>query len=119
MDPHNTGSATKPPMLVRNEYNIWQRRMIHSLSQQNTGCWKSVVFGPHNPILVHPETKIETPKDPKDYTDENFQKLELDAKAFSCWQWLFQMKYTLGCYIVTVPKSYGIASKNSLVELMR
>ena len=58
MDPHNTGSANKPPMLVRNEYNIWQRRMIHNLSQQNTGCWKSVVCGPHNPIVTDPETKI-------------------------------------------------------------
>ena len=83
MDPHNTRSANKPPMLIRNEYNIWRRRMIHTLSQQNTGCWRSVVFVPHNPIVTDPETKIESPKNPKDYTDEDFQRFELDAKAYS------------------------------------
>ena len=64
MDPHNTGSANTP-MLVRNEYNIWQRRMIHALSQQNTGCWRSVIIGPHKPLVTNPETNIESPKDPK------------------------------------------------------
>ena len=83
MDPHNTGSANKPPMLVRNEYNIWQRRISHTLNQQNTGCWRSVIFGPHKPTTTDPETKIETPKDPKDYTDDDFLRFELDAKAFS------------------------------------
>ena len=83
MDPHNTGSANKPPMLVRNEYNIWQRKMIHTLSQQTTGCWKSVMYGPHKPVIEDLETKIERIKEPKDYTDEDFLKLELDAKAFS------------------------------------
>ena len=83
MDPHNTSSANKPPMLIRNEYNIWQRRMIHTLSQQNTRCWRFVMFGPHKPIVTNPETKIESPKDPKDYTDEDIPKFELDAKAFS------------------------------------
>ena len=83
MDPFNTGSANKPPMLVRNEYNIWQRRMAHTLSQQNTGCWRSVMYGPHKPTTIDPETRVEKIKDPKDYTDEDFLKLELDAKAFS------------------------------------
>ena len=83
MDPHNTGSATKPAMLVRNEYNIWQKRMAHTLSQTNTGCWRSVIYGPHKPVNVNLETNVKVPKDPKDYTDDDFLKLELDAKAFS------------------------------------
>ena len=83
MDPHNTGSATKPAMLVRNEYNIWQKRMAHTLSQTNTGCWRSVIYGPHKPVNINLETKEEIPKEPKDYTDDDFLKLELDAKAFS------------------------------------
>ncbi|KAC9385007.1 hypothetical protein E3N88_45923 [Mikania micrantha] len=36
LDPHNTGSATKPPILVRLQYNIGQRRMIHFLSNNHT-----------------------------------------------------------------------------------
>src|ERR1044071_9496041 len=83
MDPHNTCSSNKPAMLVRNVYDIWQRRMAHTLSQTNTGCWKSVIYGPHKPININLETKVEIPKDPKDYTEDDFLTLELDAKAFS------------------------------------
>ena len=82
-DPCNTGSASKPPMLTRNEYNIWQRRMIHHLSHQHTGCWKSVMFGPHKPIVTHPETRAVTPKATSDYSEEDFKLLEYDAKAFA------------------------------------
>ena len=41
------------------------------------------MFGPHKPIVTNPETNIESPKDPRNYTDEDFQKFKLDAKAFS------------------------------------
>ena len=41
------------------------------------------MYGPHKPVTVDLETKVEKEKEPKDYTDEDFLKLELDAKAFS------------------------------------
>ena len=83
-DPHNTGTNNKPPMLVRSEYNIWQRRMSHVLAQQNTGCWKSVIFGPHVPMVPSTEDpKVQEPKKLENYSDQDFQKIELDAKAFS------------------------------------
>ena len=34
-------------------------------------------------MVIDPESKAEKPKDQKDYTEEDFQKFELDAKAFS------------------------------------
>ena len=80
----NTGSLFRPPMLIRSEYNIWQRRMGHILAQQNTGCWKSVIFGPHVPMVPSTEDlKLMVPKKPENYSDDDFQKIELDAKAFS------------------------------------
>ncbi|KAD5318172.1 hypothetical protein E3N88_18118 [Mikania micrantha] len=80
-DPHNTGSATKPPMLVRSEYNIWQRRMLHHLSINSAGCWKSVVHGPYKPMITDPETKIMIPKPSDMYSDEDIKLFEIDAKA--------------------------------------
>ncbi|KAD0053224.1 hypothetical protein E3N88_44863 [Mikania micrantha] len=80
-DPHNTGSATKPPMLVRSEYNIWQRRMLHHLSINSAGCWKSVVHGPYKPTITDPETKILIPKPADMYSDEDIKLFEIDAKA--------------------------------------
>ncbi|KAD5960655.1 hypothetical protein E3N88_12127 [Mikania micrantha] len=80
-DPHNTGSATKPPMLVRSEYNIWQRRMLHHLSINSAGCWKSVVHGPYKPTITDPETKIMIPKPADMYSDEDIKLFEIDAKA--------------------------------------
>ncbi|KAD3640040.1 hypothetical protein E3N88_29263 [Mikania micrantha] len=80
-DPHNTGSATKPPMLVRSEYNIWQRRMLHHLSINSTGCWKSVVHGPYKPMITDPETKIMILKPSDMYSDEDIKLFEIDAKA--------------------------------------
>src|ERR1044071_10405232 len=80
-DPQNTGTNNKPPMLVRSEYNIWQRRMSHVLAQQNTGCWKSVIFRPHVPTVPSTEDpKVFEPKKLKNYSDQDFQKIELDAK---------------------------------------
>ncbi|KAD1670713.1 hypothetical protein E3N88_42473 [Mikania micrantha] len=80
-DPHNTGSATKPPMLVRSEYNIWQRRMLHHLSINSAGCWKSVVHGPYKPMITDPETKLMIPKPSDMYSDEDIRLFEIDAKA--------------------------------------
>ncbi|KAD6796174.1 hypothetical protein E3N88_07070 [Mikania micrantha] len=80
-DPHNTGSATKPPMLVRSEYNIWQRRMLHHLSINSAGCWKSVVHGPYKPMITDPETKLMIPKPSDMYSDEDIKLFEIDAKA--------------------------------------
>ncbi|KAJ0522045.1 putative transcription factor interactor and regulator CCHC(Zn) family [Helianthus annuus] len=83
-DKNNIGSLFKPPMLKRNEYNIWQRRMGHILAQQSTGCWRSVVFGPHVPTVPSAEdAKKFVPKPVENYTETDFQKIELDAKAFS------------------------------------
>ena len=83
-DPHNTGTSNKPPILVRTEYNIWQRRMSHVLAQQDTGCWKSVVFGPHVPMVPSTEDpKVQVPKSVDNYSEQDFKKIELDAKAFS------------------------------------
>ncbi|KAD4584957.1 hypothetical protein E3N88_22558 [Mikania micrantha] len=80
-DLHNTGSATKPPMLVRSEYNIWQRRMLHHLSINSAGCWKSVVHGPYKPMITNPETKIMILKPSDMYSDEDIKLFEIDAKA--------------------------------------
>ncbi|KAD7477200.1 hypothetical protein E3N88_00336 [Mikania micrantha] len=80
-DPHNTGSATKPPMLVRSEYNIWQGRMLHHLSINSAGCWKSVVHGPYKPMITDPETKLMIPKPSDMYSDEDIKLFEIDAKA--------------------------------------
>ncbi|KAD5802460.1 hypothetical protein E3N88_13820 [Mikania micrantha] len=80
-DPHNTGSATKPPMLLRSEYNIWQRRMLHHLSINSAGCWKSVVHGPYKPMITDPETKLMIPKPSDMYSDEDIRLFEIDAKA--------------------------------------
>ena len=83
-DKNNIGSLFKPPMLKRNEYNIWERRMSHTLAQQNTGCWRSVVFGPHVPMVPSAEdVKKSVPKPTENYTELDFQKFELDTKAFS------------------------------------
>lgn len=83
-DKNNIGSLFKPHMLKRNEYNIWQRRMGHILAQQSTGCWKSVIFGPHVPTVPSAEdAKKFVPKPVENYTETDFQKIELDAKAFS------------------------------------
>ena len=83
-DKNNIGSLFKPPMLKRNEYNIWQRRMGHILAQQSTGCWKSVIFGPHVPTVPSAEdAKKQVPKPVENYTETDYQKFELDAKAFS------------------------------------
>jgi len=41
------------------------------------------MFGPHKPMVMDIETRIEVPKDPKNYSEEDFQKFELDAKAFA------------------------------------
>ncbi|KAJ0521592.1 putative transcription factor interactor and regulator CCHC(Zn) family [Helianthus annuus] len=83
-DKNNIGSLFKPPMLKRNEYNIWERRMGHILAQQNTGCWRSVVFGSHVPMVPSAEdAKKFVPKPTENYTETDFQKFELDAKAFS------------------------------------
>ncbi|KAJ0765009.1 putative transcription factor interactor and regulator CCHC(Zn) family [Helianthus annuus] len=71
-------------MLVKSEYNIWQRRIGHILAQQKTGCWKSVIFGPHVPMVPSAEDlKVQVPKKPENYFEQDFQKIELDAKAFS------------------------------------
>jgi len=40
------------------------------------------MYGPHKPISIHPETNLETIKKPEEYTEADFLKLELDAKAF-------------------------------------
>ncbi|KAD5960593.1 hypothetical protein E3N88_12065 [Mikania micrantha] len=55
-DPHNTGSATKPPMLVR-------------------------MHGPYKPMITDPETKIMIPKPSDMYSDEDIKLFEIDAKA--------------------------------------
>ncbi|MFS7904648.1 putative RNA-directed DNA polymerase [Helianthus anomalus] len=81
-DKNNIGSLFKPPMLKRNEYNIWQRRMGHILAQQSTGCWRSVVFGPHT-VPSAEDAKIQVPKPVDNYTEIDYQKFDLDAKAFS------------------------------------
>ena len=81
---NNTGSLFKPPMLKRSEYNIWERRMGHILAQQNTGCWKSVIYGPHVPMVPSAEDlKVMVPKKIENYTEQDFQKIEPDTKAFS------------------------------------
>ena len=39
------------------------------------------MFGPHQPMVIDAESGKQVPKDPKNYSEEDFQKLELDAKA--------------------------------------
>ena len=41
------------------------------------------MFGPHKPMVLDTETNEEVEKDPSAYTEDDFQKLELDAKAFA------------------------------------
>ncbi|KAD6454321.1 hypothetical protein E3N88_09027 [Mikania micrantha] len=55
--------------------------MLHFLSNNYTGYWKSVMFGPHKPMVLDTKTRDHVPKDPRNYIEEDFQKLELDAKA--------------------------------------
>lgn len=81
-DPHNTESYSKPPMLVRGQYNIWKQRTLHHLCNQNTGCWRSVVHGPYIHETIDPlDGNKMIKKDPKDYYDKDFQIFELDARA--------------------------------------
>ena len=42
------------------------------------------MYGPYSPTVTDPEdgTK-QVPKDPKNYSEQDFAKLELDAKAFA------------------------------------
>ena len=40
------------------------------------------MFGPHKPMVLDTESGNLVPKEPSAYTEEDFQKLELDAKAF-------------------------------------
>ncbi|KAD4385811.1 hypothetical protein E3N88_25980 [Mikania micrantha] len=55
--------------------------MLHFLSKNHTGGWKSVMLGPHKPMVLDTETGDHVPKDPWNYTEEDYQKLELDAMA--------------------------------------
>ena len=83
-DPHNTGSLNKPPMLVREEYQIWSRRMAQILGQHGSGCWRSVVYGPYIPTAPSAEDMdVSIPKKKENYTDKDNEQLDLDAKAFS------------------------------------
>ncbi|KAL8255242.1 hypothetical protein R6Q59_033463 [Mikania micrantha] len=55
--------------------------MIHFLSNNHIGCCNSVMLGPQKRMVLDTETGDTIPKDPQNYTEEDFQKLELDAKA--------------------------------------
>ncbi|KAD3066845.1 hypothetical protein E3N88_34725 [Mikania micrantha] len=56
-------------------------RMIHLLSNNHTGCWRSIMMGPHKPMVLETKTGILVPKEPQNYSEEDYQKLEVDAKA--------------------------------------
>ncbi|KAL8246217.1 hypothetical protein R6Q59_007433 [Mikania micrantha] len=55
--------------------------MIHFLSNNHIGCWRSVMIGPNKPMVRDTKTDNLVVKDPHNYTEEDYQKLELDAKA--------------------------------------
>ena len=70
--------------------------MGHILAQQNTGCWRSVAYGPHVPMVPSTEDPgKQVPKSPENFSKQDFQKIELDAKAFSIVASALPMRFTL------------------------
>ncbi|KAF5813028.1 hypothetical protein HanRHA438_Chr03g0104551 [Helianthus annuus] len=58
--------------------------MSHFMSNQHTECWRSVMYEQYVPTAPTTEKpNVQEPKDHRNYSEQDFQKFELDIKAFA------------------------------------
>ncbi|KAI3681673.1 hypothetical protein L6452_36476 [Arctium lappa] len=87
---YTTGSLTKPPTLLRDEYPQWKIRMVNFLEGMDRDLFRSVNVGPHIPMVLVPRVPAtadtaEIPayyeKKTTNFTDEETNMMDNDSKA--------------------------------------